>query len=111
MTEGERRLEAVREQMEECGAPQVPEVSRVVVRGGSLLLRSLTAERIAAIWAWRRANRTDTAGLYARLIVPSLADASGEPLLSAADIPSVETWPAVQLEAIADAIIRHNHMN
>jgi len=107
---GERLLNAVRDQMAECGRPDVQEVARVVVGGASYLVRSLSAERLAALYVWRKSNRTDTRGLYARFVVAALADARGEPLLTAADIPNVEAWPPMVLESLMVAIRRHNHM-
>jgi len=106
---GERLLDAVRYQMAESGTPLVPQVSRVV-GGACYLLRSMTEERLAALYVWRKSNRNDTRGLYARFVVAALADARGEPLLTAADIPNVEAWPPMVLESLMVAIRRHNHM-
>ncbi len=110
MNDGERLLNAVREQMAESGTPEVPEVIRVNAAGAVYLLRSMHAERLAAVFKWNRANRSNVRGLYARLIVASLVDAMGAPLLTDPDIPAVEAWPASTLEALAGEIAKHNRV-
>lgn len=110
MTAGERLLYGVRAQMQKHGAEDAPSVARVVVGGEEFFLRSLSAERWAALLVFRRRNRDDTFGMYARLLIASVVGPDDEPVYTDADIPAVGNWPALKLEAVAQAVLRHNHI-
>lgn len=106
-SEGVRLLAAVREQMVKDGAADVQRVEPFEVNGHTLYLKSLTAERRAALWAWRQANPGDSTGLTLRLIAASVCDEDGSVRLTVGAAAQVSASVAAR---ITDEIVRRNHM-
>ncbi|QJW92945.1 hypothetical protein [Frigoriglobus tundricola] len=89
--DGARRLKAVRRVMRRAGAKDETRIEPFVLNGHTLYLRTLNAERQAAISVWREANNRDVTGLLLRLVAASVVDAAGRELLTpatAADLPA-----------------------
>ena len=93
--------------MTESGAADVPTVAPLVVNGFTVLLRTLTSERLAALLVWRRAHRGDVAGLMFRLIAASVVDADSNPRFTVEDATRLPMPITCEL---ADAIVTRNKM-
>jgi hypothetical protein len=103
--DGRRKLDAVRAVMAEAGASEERIVAPFTVNGVEMLLRTLSPERLAALWEWRRSHRHDNVGLCARLIAASVVDAEGNERLTPAE--ALEMGDVIAEVVVAEVLKRN----